>query len=74
MDSTRRSLAKTFSWRIFATFITAGIVYLATGRAEFAATVGLVDTALKLLVYFAHERAWNRIPFGRTDRQPEYFI
>ncbi len=74
MDTTRRSFAKAVSWRILATLITGTIVYLLTGQGEFAATVGLADTALKFAVYFGHERAWNRIPYGRKKVEPEYYI
>ena len=73
MDSTQRSLAKAFSWRALATMITTALVFVLTGEVEFAAKVGLADTALKFVTYFAHERLWNRIPFGRP-RLPEYFI
>lgn len=74
MESTRRSLAKALSWRIVATLITSAIVYALTGRGEFAATIGLADTTLKLFIYFGHERLWNRIPYGREEKQPEYII
>jgi len=74
MESTRRSIAKALSWRIVATAITTALVYLFTGKGEFAATIGLVDTTLKFAVYFGHERLWNRIPYGREERQPEYII
>ena len=39
-----------------------------------AATIGLADTTIKFFIYFIHERAWNRIDFGREQKQPEYFI
>ena len=74
MDSHRRSIAKALSWRILATVITSGIVFAITGKGDFAATVGLADTTVKFLVYFGHERVWNRIPYGREQKQPEYFI
>jgi len=74
MESTRRSIAKALSWRIVATLITSAIVYLITGKGEFAATIGLADTTIKFFVYFGHERAWNRIPYGREQKQPEYII
>lgn len=74
MDSTRRSIAKALSWRIVATVITSVLVYLFTGKGEFAATIGLVDTTIKFAVYFGHERLWNRIAYGREERQPEYII
>ena len=60
-----RSVAKAFSWRFLATFITATIVWILTGEAKFALKVGLLDTTIKLLIYFIHERIWLRIPFGK---------
>jgi len=74
MESTRRSIAKALSWRILATVITSTLVYAITGKGEFAATVGLADTTIKFFVYFAHERLWNRINYGREQKQPEYYI
>jgi uncharacterized membrane protein len=74
MESTRRSIAKALSWRLLATLITSAIVYVITGKGDFAATIGLADTSIKLLVYFTHERLWNRIPYGREQNQPEYII
>ncbi len=73
METARRSVAKALSWRFVATLITASIVYLVTGKGEFAAGIGLADTAIKLFVYIGHERLWNRISYGRKA-QPEYFI
>jgi uncharacterized membrane protein len=74
MESNRRSIAKALSWRIIATLITSAIVFLITGKGEFAATIGLADTTVKFLVYFGHERIWNRIAFGRETEEPEYII
>ncbi len=74
METTRRSIAKALSWRFLATLITTAIVYVVTGKGEFAAGIGLADTAIKLFVYIGHERVWNRIRYGRKEPQPEYFI
>jgi uncharacterized membrane protein len=70
----RRSIVKALSWRVLATAITTALVYALTSQGEFAATIGLVDTFCKLFIYFGHERIWNRISFGRPERDPEYFI
>lgn len=75
METTQRSIIKALSWRALATVITAVLAYLVTGRLDIAAKIGLADTSIKLVVYIAHERFWNRIPFGRqTQPQPEYHI
>ena len=73
MESKRRSIVKALSWRFLATIITTMIVWLLTGKAEFAATVGVLDTSVKILVYFIHERIWLRISFGKK-RSTEYEI
>ena len=59
-----RSLVKALSWRAIAVCITTSATYALTRQWELAATVGLVDTVIKLGVYYAHERAWGRIDFG----------
>lgn len=74
MESSKRSLVKALSWRFLATLITTSIVFALTGKGEFAATIGIADTLFKFFIYFAHERIWNRIPFGRKKVEPEYYI
>lgn len=73
MDSRRRSIAKTLSWRILALLITAGIAWGLTGDLWFATTIGLADTLTKLGLYYGHERVWNRISFGRA-KPPKHQI
>ena len=65
MESHARTIAKAISWRCIATATTTIIVWLVTGKLELAATVGALDTVLKLGEYYAHERIWNRVKFGR---------
>ena len=73
MDSHVRSIAKTLSWRVFGTFITGSVVWAITGKAGLGAIIGIADTTVKLGVYYAHERAWNRVRFGRSE-PPDYHI
>lgn len=72
METRSRSLLKALSWRFVATIITSFIVWMLTGKADFAVTVGIIDTTVKLLVYFLHERLWLRISFGKS--KPEFEI
>jgi uncharacterized membrane protein len=74
METTKRSIAKAISWRVIAMAITSSLVLILTGEWGFAATIGLADTSLKFFIYFYHERLWNRITYGREDKQPEYNI
>ena len=67
MDNRRRSLAKSLSWRFFATLITAAVAYGVTGEWTFALEIGLLDTSIKLFTYYFHERKWVRIPYARPE-------
>lgn len=73
METKRRSVLKAVSWRFFATVITGTIVWILTGEFKFAVSVGLLDTAVKIFVYFWHERMWLKISYGKT-KEPEYQI
>jgi uncharacterized membrane protein len=72
-ETPRRSIAKALSWRILAGLITACVALGMTGKLKFAAEIGLIDTLVKLLIYFVHERVWNRIGFGRVVA-PDYEV
>ena len=61
-----RTVIKTSSWRFFATIDTVIISYLVTGSLVMASTIATIEVFTKLLLYYIHERAWNRVVFGRN--------
>ena len=71
MESFARSLVKSLSWRVVAVIITTTVAWVITGEKVFAVAIGVADTFIKLFAYFAHERIWNRIQFGKA-KPPEY--
>lgn len=70
VDHHYRSLLKGVSYRIIGTITTVAITYTFTRQTGTALTVGLVDVLVKVLIYYLHERAWNRITFGQKPVQP----
>ncbi|WP_347840088.1 DUF2061 domain-containing protein [uncultured Draconibacterium sp.] len=71
----RRSIVKTISWRAIGTIDTIIISWIVVGNLNFAVTIGGVELFTKMLLYFFHERAWNKINFGRVKHAPiEYEI
>jgi uncharacterized membrane protein len=65
-ESHLRSLLKGISWRIVATTDTILIVLLITcvsGKCsiESAIEIGLIEFVVKLAIYYAHERIWQKI-------------
>ena len=69
-DTNIRSIAKGFSWRFVATTTTIIIVYVFFGRLDLAIAAGLLETVLKVGLYWAHERAWFKIKWGRKKIEP----
>lgn len=69
-EAKTRSVLKAVSWRVWATLTTIALVFLFTGRWETAAAVGGVEVIVKLILYFAHERAWGRIKWGKRAQFP----
>jgi uncharacterized membrane protein len=65
MDTHSRSFAKAISWRITGTIDTMVISLIVTGSVKLAATIGVTEVATKSLLYYLHERAWLKIPYGR---------
>jgi adenylylsulfate kinase len=66
VEETRfRSIVKALSWRVLATLTTALLVYAFTQRFDLAITIGVLEAGAKMVLYFAHERLWNRLRFGR---------
>ncbi|MEM6644337.1 MAG: DUF2061 domain-containing protein [Bacteroidota bacterium] len=66
--SSLRHLYKTLTWRVLAsltTFILALIFFKnEPGAIEKASGIALVESVLKMLFYYLHERAWHKSQFG----------
>ncbi|WP_340114413.1 DUF2061 domain-containing protein [Maribellus mangrovi] len=75
VERKRRSVVKTISWRAVGTIDTIIISWIVVGNLNFAVTIGGVELFTKMVLYFFHERAWNRCNFGRVEETPiEYEI
>lgn len=65
METHTRSLIKTITWRILA-FLTAFIViYIWTGEPLKSGGIALIINIFNMAIYYFHERAWNKIKWGR---------
>jgi adenylylsulfate kinase len=69
-ETSTRSLVKSISWRVLATLVTAFVVWMFTGRIALAVSVGSVEALAKMLLFYVHERAWDRIRIGRKQVRP----
>ena len=60
-----RSFAKAISWRVTGTVDTFVIAWLITGRGSIAAGIASIEVITKLLLFWLHERVWNRVTWGK---------
>ena len=64
-EKIRRSLIKTILWRFIGTIDTIAISWLITGRLNLALSIGSIELVSKMILYFLHERTWDKIEWGR---------
>ncbi len=69
-ETKRRSILKAISWRTWATLTTALLVFIFTGKFVLAITVGALEVLIKMVLYFFHERLWEKIRYGRKEIPP----
>jgi len=69
-ETNQRSIVKGISWRVVATATTVIIIYFFFGRLDLAIAAGLIESVLKVGLYWAHERAWFKVRWGKKKIEP----
>ena len=69
-ETNKRSIVKGISWRVVATTTTVIIIYVFFGRLDLAIAAGLIESVLKVGLYWAHERAWFKVRWGKKKIEP----
>lgn len=65
IDSNIRSVVKTISWRLTGSGATFLISYAMTGNLAASGGIAIVQMISNTILYFIHERIWNKIHCGR---------
>ena len=66
MDSNKRSITKALTWRALASLATFIISYIVTGNFAAATGIASVQVVVNLILYYVHERIWNKINWGQN--------
>ena len=69
-----RSWAKSITWRVAGIIILGGLSWLFTRNWREAGLVTITFNAIRLILYYFHERAWERISWGRGKIKEDYMI
>ena len=64
VETRKRSVAKTVLWRIICIVVSVFSVFILTGKWDLAVAVGTVYNVTTTILYYFHERLWNRIKWG----------
>jgi uncharacterized membrane protein len=62
----RRSLAKAVTWRVTGTVDTFLLSILITRQIKYALAISGTELVTKILLYYFHERAWERVSWGKA--------
>lgn len=73
MEHPKRSMVKALTWRIIAFLVTIIAVYIYSKDIKESLVVGISANFIKIFLYYAHERLWNRSRYGRS-KIPDYQI
>jgi adenylylsulfate kinase len=65
-ETHKRSIAKSITWRVLASLTTMILVFVFTQRLDIMVAVGGIEIIAKMLIYYAHERAWNVTKWGKA--------
>ena len=70
--SRKRHIAKTVSWRIIASATTFTFVYVVFGDVKAASGIMVMESILKMVLYYYHERVWFRYgSIGRKEKDEQ---
>jgi len=73
MESHYRSITKAITLRAGGSVVTFAVAWILTDNLSLSVGIGLLDTVIKIGAFYAHERIWNRLSFGKLN-PPEYQI
>lgn len=68
MDTTRRIVAKAFSWQLVGLVSMTALGTIFTGSAGTGGLLALTSAALGTLCYIAHEKLWALVPWERRPK------
>lgn len=69
LESRKRHLAKTFTWRTVGTIDTMLISWILSGNPFIGLKIGFAELITKMVLYYLHERVWYRLDYGLKNRK-----
>jgi len=67
MDKSYRSFVKAITWRITGSIDTFFLTFIVTNKFDFALSISFLEVFTKTLLFWVHERIWDRVRWGRKS-------
>ena len=74
MESRQRSLVKSILWRSIGVFVLSSITWLLTNNLEVTTILTFLYHTMNLVLYYFHERFWDRIEWGLLKKTEQSLI
>lgn len=65
-EGRRRSILKAITYRFVSIMLDSAVAFVITKNAETTLLIVATTNAISIVMYFVHERVWNRVPWGRN--------
>ena len=69
LDSHKRHLAKSISWRFFGSLDTMLLAWLISGNPLIGFKIASFEVVTKIILYYLHERVWYKSRFGLSKTE-----
>ena len=64
LESRKRHIAKTVTWRLVGTLDTMTLAWIITGDPLTGLKIGFTEVVSKMILYYLHERVWYKVNYG----------
>ncbi len=68
-EHNKRSLIKTLTYEFLKLFSSSTVVFLYTRKLDLTISIATMSIILGTILYYIHERAWNKIPWGKGRKE-----
>jgi len=65
IETRKRSVVKSIIWRTICIAVSIITAYLLTAKIELSVAIGSTYNAITMILYYFHERFWNRLEWGK---------
>jgi uncharacterized membrane protein len=64
-ETRKRSIVKSLTWRTICILVSIITAYFLTGKLDVSVAIGTVYNAITMILYYFHERFWNRLEWEK---------